>query len=104
MNIKTPNQSTAEALNYIVKSVLPQMTNTGLSRHCHHITNDPKSKGKAIIFKWNKSLFRLTENLAVTEISFYNEWEKTEETSKVENDIKNFATKMYAVVKTEVAA
>ncbi len=105
MKLNTFNKSIPETLIHIVKSVLPNTINSGLSRHLRGSINpDPKSKGKAIIFKWNNNQFKVTENLTAYEQNWCNDWIKTEESAKVEADIKAFHERMYAVVKVQIAA
>lgn len=98
MNLNTAGKSIVETLSHILKSTLPKRSETGLTKHLTHISPDPKSKGKAVIFKWNSNTFRLTENLTVAELSFFNEWQKTEECKALEDLAKTFHDKMYAVV------
>lgn len=71
-------QSVSSMLVNIVKSALPSFNQTGLAKDLTKISSDPKSKGKAIIFNWRKSSFRLTENLKVAEITFCNTLMETE--------------------------
>ena len=67
-----PNKSISAQLTDIVTSAFPLAINTGLNKDVGVIHSDPKSKGKAILFTWQKATLRLTENLKVLECDFTN--------------------------------
>ena len=98
-------KSIVETLSEIVTNSLPNTSKSGLTRHLGKIQSDPVSKGKAILMKWNNNDFKVNENLSVFEMSFCNEWIKTEETQKVETTLKNYVNPAVNTEqeKTEVA-
>lgn len=53
-----------------LENALPHIRNTGMINHLAMIKPDPRSKGGAIMFKWQKRDFRLTANLKVSEYVF----------------------------------
>ena len=106
MKVRTSGKSIVEALSEIAMNALPNTAQSGLSRHLRgSIKSDPVSKGKAILMKWNNNDFKVNENLSVFEMSFCNEWIKTEETQKVETTLKNYVNPAVNTEqeKTEVA-
>lgn len=98
MTLKTNGKSIIETLTYIVQSALPNTSATGLKRHLYgrvHVA--PKSNDTAVIFKWNNNDFKATQELEVSELNFCNDWIKTEETAKVEAELKAFHDKIEEV-------
>ena len=75
------DRSIASQLTSIINSVFPKAQDTGKANDLISVNPDPKSKGKAVWFKWKKAELRLTENLKVQELNFCNTLEETE-TSK----------------------
>ena len=90
MKIKTtPNQTVVSQLTNIVNSTLPRFASTGLSKDLGVVKNDPKSKGKSILFNWRKGIFRLSETLKVTEQDFTNAFIETDTSRETEAIIKS---------------
>ena len=83
------NETTANKLTKLLRT-LPQRNITGLTKHMGHIIKtDPKSKGKSVLFTWNTTTFKLTENLKVYELDFTNSWVKSAESINLENMLKD---------------
>jgi len=82
------NQSTASKLTDIAFTSLPSFRITGLAKDLVSIKVCPKSKGKAILLKYRKGIFRLTENLKVTEQNFTGDFIETETSRETETIIK----------------
>ncbi len=76
------DRSIASQLSEIVKVTFPSIRETGLTNGLLNVYPEPKSKGKAVKFVWNKTTFRLTENLRVQEFNFCNVYEDTELSKK----------------------
>jgi hypothetical protein len=81
------NQSIASQLETIIRNALPLTANTGLSKDVGTIKTDAKSKGKAVLFTYHKSTFRLTENLKVSEKDFTGTFVTNNESKEIENII-----------------
>ena len=85
MRIKSnANGTIGMQLTAIVNKTFPRACETGIARDLISIGNDPKSKGKAILFMYRKTTFRLTENLKVQERNFCNTYETTQNAIEVE--------------------
>jgi hypothetical protein len=82
-------QTTAEKLTTLLKTALPQRNVTGISNHLAHLIRvDPKSKGKAVLFGWKNTTYRLTANLKVYELDFTNSFCQSPEALEVEKRIR----------------
>ena len=81
-------QSVAEQLTNILMRHLPRAINTGITNHLGTVHPDPKSKGKAVKFTWQRSTFRLTENLKVQEYNFMGKPEATPLAVETEETIR----------------
>ena len=89
MKIKATNgQSIASKLTDIAFTSLPSMSITGLAKDLVSVKVCSKSKGKAILLKYRKGIFRLTENLKVTEQNFTGEFIETETSRETEAIIR----------------
>ncbi len=89
MKITASNsQSIASKLSDIAFTSLPSMASTGLAKDLVSVKVCSKSKGKAILLKWRKNTFRLSENLKVTEQDFTGDFIETETSKETEAIIK----------------
>ncbi len=82
---ESKSDTTAAKLADIVKAAFPLVRDTGKISDVGTIHPEPKSKGKAIMFTWRKSSFKMTEALKITEKTFYN----TYETSPLSNEAQS---------------
>ena len=90
MKIKsTSQQSIASKLTDILYTSLPSFKITGLAKDLQTVKADTKSKGKAVLFVWRKSTYRLTEALKVTELDFTNSYVENETSREAEAMIKS---------------
>lgn len=101
MQLKTNGRSITATLTAIISSVLPNFKHTGLAKHLRGVSNEPKSKGKAVLFKWNNTTFKASDSLSVSELSFCNTWEKTQDAVKIEAALKTFHESMTTTEITE---
>ena len=85
-------QTIAERLTALINKALPKTIETGIVNHLMpKISIDPKSKGKAIVFTWQRRAFRLSDSHTVREQNFINEWTETDESKAVQEKVKAIA-------------
>jgi hypothetical protein len=85
-------QTIAERLTALINKTLPKTIETGIVNHLMpKISIDPKSKGKAIVFTWQRKTFRLSDSHTVREQNFMNEWIETIESKAVQEKVKAIA-------------
>lgn len=77
------NESIANALTRFLTSKLPLAKDTGLVKKLKSIHVDKRSKGKAVLFVWEKERFKITEHMKVWHKNFMNEWKDNDEETQV---------------------
>lgn len=81
--------STSETLTGLIRKILPQSRETGIINHLlPNVRVEEKSRGKAIVFTWKRSTFRLSANHVVKEQNFMNEWTDTDESRSIQDKVR----------------
>lgn len=88
--VENKSDTTAAKLGNIIKAAFPLIRDTGKISDVGTIHPEPKSKGKAIIFTWRKSSFKMTEALKITELTFYNTYEITTLATEAQSIINGY--------------
>jgi len=91
MRVKSDNRTVAAKLNDILIQTFPLARLTGKINDLVSIHPDKDSKGKAVLFTWKKTTFKLTENLKVKELDFTHTFANTELSNEAEALIANNA-------------